>query len=261
MFGAKEIQYLKKAFAEFGCASGDIQEVKVHDLLTSFAVNSHTSGESIEVPTYECNCFNVGEHPHFCIVSKKGETVQLDFCMELSFVLDYVAELYFKEDFDLLGVYFQHTNYQSSYPVEFGAIVHLITDDEDEFVAVENFGAVKGGKTINRAVVGEKSDLPLREYFSAKSEEATIRVELFHLNNVIDLRLEKAGYATYADAYRFATSVAKLEDYMEVLKAEDVTFKPVIYASEVVGSTRVIAREFEQGKSRWKKIYEEGLTK
>lgn len=254
----REVDYLKKVFAAFGCKDADIQEVDApDDLLCSFAVN--TEGTPIETPDYE-SFFSVGDYPRFCVLSKKGAVLQLDFCMELTFVIDYVVGLYLKDDFDELGVYFISDEDEVPYCVEFGAIIHHIVGNEVCAVIVENFGTVSSGEISGRAVFNADSNLPFKKYVNKDLEDGLVRIDEFHLNNVIDLRLVNAEHETYADAYRFATTIDQLDVSMVILGNRGYSFKVIVNTRELcVEDAQDVEEEFEHSKNYWRNIYEEGL--
>lgn len=254
----REITYLKKVFASFGCKDANIQEVDApDDLLCSFAVN--TEGTPIETPDYE-SFFSVGDYPRFCVLSKKGAVLQLDFCMELTFVIDYVVGLYLKDDFDELGVYFISDEDEVPYCVEFGAIIHHIVGNEACAVIVENFGTVSSGEISGRAVFNADSNLPFKKYFNKDFEDVLVRIDEFHLNNIMDLRLVNGDFETYADAYRFATTIDQLNDFMVKLSGDGSSFKVVINTHLVsVDEAEDAEEEFEHSKNYWRGIYEVGL--
>lgn len=254
VLGEKEVAYLNKVFASFGYKDADIKKVEEENLLlSSFAVN--TAGESI-VPYETESLFNVDICPHFCILSKKDNVLRLDFCMSLELVSDYVISLYMDDSYDDLGVYFIKGETGIPETVEFAALIHY----KEESISVENFGVVKSGEISDRAIEGAKSNLPLKQYFKEPVEVSNLRVEEFYLNNILDLRLNKDGFDTDADAYRFATSIEELAAFMDALKGDKVVFYALIGNSKMnIETAADAAEEFEDSRNYWRGIYEEGL--
>ena len=246
----REITYLKKVFASFGCKDASVVQVETgEDLLSSFAVN--TTGISIESPACE-SFLSVGDYPYFAIAHKKGDCMQIDFCMDLLNNIDYVVNLYLQDDFDDLGVYFIDDENEVPYCVEFGAII--------DGVFVENFGTINSGKIFGRAVSNAKSNRPFKEYFKAEDGEFSVFIDEPHLNNIMDLRLVNGDFETYADAYRFATTIDQLNDFMVKLSGDGSSFKVVINTHLVsVDEAEDAEEEFEHSINYWRGIYEVGL--
>ena len=250
----KEIVYLKKVFATFGCEDAAIVKVTdVHDCIHSFAVNAR--GIPIEHP--DCESFlSVGYYPYFCILSKKGHTLRLDFCMDLEHVIDYVVKLYLTDDFDELGVYLISDEDETPYCVEFGAGICC----GDDAITVENFGTVKSKKICDRAVLFNKSNLPFRDYFEADIDNEDIEVDGFFLSNVMDLRMVNEEHETYADNCRFATTIDQLNGFMNWLREDDYSFNVIVHTNLLcVESASEVEGEFEFNKNYWRSVYEEGL--
>ena len=246
----REVQYLKKVFATFGYRDANIVKVREpNELIHSFAVCAR--GEFIDSPDCE-SFFSVGNYPHFCILSKKGDVFRLDFCMELTFVFDYVVGLYLEDDFDDLGVYFIDDENEVPYCVEFGAII--------DGVFVENFGTINSGEIFDRTITREKSNLPFREILGANHLKRSVFIDEPHLNNIMDLRLVNGDFETYADAHRFATSIDQLNDFMFALRDTNYTFKVIINTHIVsIDEAEDAEEEFEHSKNYWRGIYEVGL--
>ena len=251
VLGEKEVVYLKKIFASFGYKDADIKKVEEGYLaLSSFAVN--TVGDSIK-PFETESLLHVGDYPHFCILSKKGDVLRLDFCMNLLNVADYVVGLYMDDSYEGLGVYFIKDEEKVPETVEFGAILHQM----GESIFVENFGTVNSGEIFDRAVANVESNLPFKQCFKDYVEGGHIWLDEFHLNNIMDLRLCDDGFDTSADSFRFATSIEELAAFMDALKGDKVTFRAIINTHEVKLKTAADAvEEFEHSQNYWRSIYE-----
>ena len=250
----KEITYLKKVFASFGCKDADIVQVETgEDLLSSFAVNV----DGISIESSDCvSLLSVGDYPHFAIVQKKGDYMQIDFCMDLEHVIDYVVKLYLTDDFDELGVYLISDEDETPYCVEFGAGICC----GDDAITVENFGTVKSKKICDRAVLFNKSNLPFRDYFEADIDNEDIEVDGFFLSNVMDLRMVNEEHETYADNCRFATTIDQLNGFMNWLREDDYSFNVIVHTNLLcVESASEVEGEFEFNKNYWRSVYEEGL--
>lgn len=246
----KEIAYLKKVFASFGCKDADIVQVETgEDLLHSFAVNV----DGVSIDSSDCESFlSVGDYPYFAIAHKKGDCMQIDFCMDLLNNIDYVVNLYLQDDFDDLGVYFIDDENEAPYCVEFGAII--------DGLFVENFGTINSGEIFDRAITCEKSNLPFEEIWGANRLKGFVSIDETHLNNIMDLRMANGDFETYADAHRFATSIDQLNDFMFALRDTDYTFKVLINTHIMsIDKAKDAEEEFEHSKNYWRGIYEVGL--